>query len=318
MVRRIEIGFVAGALGFLLLAARAQGADYSVVQCGWGVGLDAAWVGNSSHFRSASDCAGASPGVRSLTVANGHHAGSGAYARWRWSAPAGATITALRGSWWRSLAAGFRQRISGFDAGGRRAVLRESAASGASSALSAAPGGDFGHAIESELECRQKSCDQSPLSSAGVGRLIFTLRDSAAPVLTAGGPLASGGWLRGDQTVSFQASDQGSGVAAVDTLIDDHAQDHEDAPCRVAMVDGVRHGASMRPCDATRSGGSTIATAELTDGIHALKLCALDFSGERGCAPRIDAHIDNSAPSAPEALAVLDGDGWHSSNGFSL
>jgi hypothetical protein len=322
MARRFQLGLaLAGVLcAWLLLAPRAHAGTYSVAQCGWGLGVDAAWTGNTSHFRSSTSCGSDTPGAKSLTVANGRRTGLGVLSRWRWTAPPGAAILGVRGWWWRSLDNGFQQRIAAIDNGGGRAVLRSSGSTdtGPNNFFESAPGGGA-RAMESELECRHSpSCEQSPVSWAAAGKLIFTLSDPAGPSLVLGGPLAAGGWLRGAQAFEYSASDNGSGVATVEALVDGDLQRRVAQPCRTVSVDGAVRGARMMPCEATGTGSETLSTGAFADGGHTVTLCGTDFSGGRTCLDPVAASFDNTAPSAPVALEVEGGGEWRASNGFSI
>ena len=319
MARRIEIAFAAVFLGWLLFVPRAHAAAYTVAQCGWGVGAEASWVGNSSHFRPVNECSASSPGARSNTVSNGSRTGLGAFARWRWTAPAGSTISSVRGYWRRSIGDGFKQRISRIDqTGARYAIIASDKTDTSADAFSVGVSGT-GRAIESILECRRSDkCAQSPIAWASTGRLIFTLRDIGGPQVTTDGPLASGGWLRGSQLVHFSARDDGAGLAARELVVDGDLRRHVPLQCRTVNVEGVTRGSAMQPCQPSHTASETLNTAAFSDGPHAISLCGIDFAGNRGCDAPVEARLDNTAPAAPRGLSIVGGDGWRSSNSFSL
>ena len=74
----------------------------------------------------------------------------------------------------------------------------------------------------------------------------------------------------------------------------------------------------MQPCRTGAEGRHTIDTARLSDGTHQITSCAFDFAGNRGCAAAAVLRSDNTAPSAPRALAVTGGDDWHRSSEFAV
>ena len=124
--RVIGLG-IALALTLLLLAAReAEAAKYSVAQCGWHIGADAAWADTTggAKFRPDSYCAtpaNADPfegaHLKSFTKNAGTVSGT-RYARWRWQAPPGTAISRVTGTWWQALHDGMEQRIGAGTSGG--------------------------------------------------------------------------------------------------------------------------------------------------------------------------------------------------------
>src|SRR4029077_8669544 len=116
------------AVALLLLAAgEARAGKYAVAQCGWFVGADADWADTTggAQFRSAAFCvppAGSDPfdGVhtKSLTKEGPPTVTGTRFARWRWTAPPGTSITQVRGTWWHALHDGMEQRIGGVGFGG--------------------------------------------------------------------------------------------------------------------------------------------------------------------------------------------------------
>ena len=138
--------------------------------------------------------------------------------------------------------------------------------------------------------------------------LRIRIDDTTPPTVSGlGGPLASGAWVRGSQTVSFDATD-GAGILVT--------------RLRVA---GVDRGASWRACDFRRpapcsnvaGGVHTFNTSELPDGEHELIVDAGDPGWNAGSATAT-MRSDNSPPSRPTGVTVDGGEGWRRSNSFDV
>lgn len=117
----------------------------------------------------------------------------------------------------------------------------------------------------------------------------------------------SGGWKRGGQTISTQASDA-SGIRE-----------------NRIYVDGDLAGRIAHACEPTKvvpcpNGGDafTLETSTIKrDGPHSIAIEAIDSAGNA----QRDVHtvsLDNSPPSQPEHLMVAGGDGWRSANAFDV
>lgn len=133
------------------------------------------------------------------------------------------------------------------------------------------------------------------------------VQDNANPAISAvSGSLWEAGWKRATQAVSFDASDS-TGIRHGTLLIDG----------QVVVQDA-------HACDATRpapcpQGGARLSynTTSLTDGPHQISVRATDAAGNSATAERTTL-IDNTAPGAPQQLAVNGGDGWHATNALSV
>ena len=125
--RILAMGIGLAVVVLLALAGEARAGSYRVAQCGWYVGADADWADTTggTKFRSDAYCQtpiGSDPfaGVHMKSLgreAAGTVSGN-RFARWRWNAPPGASITQVRGSWWHALHDGMEQRIGGINWGG--------------------------------------------------------------------------------------------------------------------------------------------------------------------------------------------------------
>jgi hypothetical protein len=327
--RVIGLG-IALALTLLLLAAReAEAAKYSVAQCGWHIGADAAWADTTggAKFRPDSYCAtpaNADPfegaHLKSFTKNAGTVSGT-RYARWRWQAPPGTAISRVTGTWWQALHDGMEQRIGvGTSGGGFSpfAIARATNVTPRSFVAGFSPGAP---ALEDRLLCAKgesRWCSLDATSWSSVRALTITLEDNTGPGAAIGGDLIAGGWRRGAQRVTFSGSDVGGGVRFGETLVDGARVALAEYPCAKVQISGEWRGTRMRPCELSASGSATVATTNFSDGPHALGHCATDFAGNVACVSPRSVLIDNNAPAHPRDLAVVGGDGWRRLNDFDL
>ncbi|HKG35391.1 MAG TPA: hypothetical protein VKA89_03015 [Solirubrobacterales bacterium] len=324
-------GFGLAVTALLLLAAEpAHGARYSVAQCGWRIAQDADWGDSTggAKFRPDSWCIapdGADPfdgvHVKSLTRDGAETVSGTRLARWRWSAPAGTGITAVRGTWWHALHDGFEHRLGTGDGDGGFDVFAAASATDTGPTAFTAGFASPRPAFETRLLCARpedRHCALERPSFSAVRALTLTLEDPARPQPSVGGPLLAGGWRRGAQQVDFAASDRGSGLRFAETIIDGARAALTEHPCAKAMVAGEWRATRMRPCETFRSGSHSVATTALSDGPHDLVHCAEDFAGGPACTQPSRFLVDNNAPAAPRSLSVAGGDGWRSVNDFDL
>ncbi len=313
-------------------ASPAQAASYyTVAQCGWRIGAEATWQSSAGndHLLREQTCLppadggpweGARIGVR--TRRSDASTLSGAGAGWRWTAPAGTAIVAVRGNSWRLLHGGFEQRL---------AVIKDSGAvehleSGRDSDETPRPfrgpaWGESWRAFEARLVCAApggRRCPQDQASYGRINALTLTLRDDALPQATTSGELVSGGWTRGVQSVDFAASDRGSGIRLSRTEVDGTIVRTTRHACSTRTIGAELVGAAMRPCPGKASGSHQLDTAVLSDGVHAIRQCEADFAGNTACGTASAARVDNTAPAAPSELTVAGGAGWHAENGFDV
>lgn len=137
--------------------------------------------------------------------------------------------------------------------------------------------------------------------------LRVRVEDTTAPSVTnLGGPLAAGAWVRGTQSVTYDATDA-AGIFLT--------------RLRVATVEREN---TLRPCDyryATPcqpvSNSYSFNTTALSDGEHQLAVEAIDPAGNLG-AGAVTLRTDNTPPARAAVLAVEGGDGWRGSNSFAV
>lgn len=144
-------------------------------------------------------------------------------------------------------------------------------------------------------------------ASARLFSARVVLQDDSAPTLGGlGGSLLTGGWKRGAQTVSFDATDN---VGIRETSVNlGRGRTAKLGDCDDNLVVPCPQGPNAYDFD-TRT---TLMDGELT-----LLLDAVDSAGNRRTAERTVA-VDNSAPPAPQAAAIDGGEGWRASNSFRV
>ncbi|HUC00537.1 MAG TPA: hypothetical protein VMS11_11980 [Solirubrobacterales bacterium] len=322
---------IALALALLLaLAGEARAGKYAVAQCGWYAGADADWADTTGgvKFRPETFCVpppGADP-FAGTHVSNFTREGQGTvsgnrFGRWRWLAPGGTVITALRGSWAHALRDGMQHRIGGVDwAGGFTPVLVAAAIEPALAEFAIGfPNGAL--AVEDRLLCARAEsswCSIDLGSWSGVRALTFTLEDRYPPAVGIGGDLVAGGWRRGGQTAVVWGSDYGAGLRFGETVIDGARVGLTEFPCSKALIGGEWRATLMRPCSTELAVSQPLATASFSDGRHLAHTCVADFSGSVACTADHPVLIDNNPPAHPRSPALSGGEGWRRSNDFDL
>lgn len=161
--------------------------------------------------------------------------------------------------------------------------------------------------------------------NALVNDLLFVMTDPTPPtVVVERSSLASGDWVRGDQTVTFTAQDTGSGLRETSVFIDGNPVSERTIPgCDLVQGDFAVQGdtllqaRSFRPCPTTpQSETVSIDATKFGDGVHTLKVCARDFAGASrmwngdqkaawSCTPDRTVKIDNTEPTAPESAEAV-------------
>jgi hypothetical protein len=314
----------------LAIAAEARAGMYTVAQCGWYVGADAAWgdTTGGAKFRPDAFCVPGPPAdpfdgshVKSFTR-DGEATVSGTrFARWRWTAPPGTGIRLVRGSWWHALHDGLEQRLgtdpgdgtfAGFGAAGETDLTpREFAVGFALPQL----------AFEDRLLCARaeaRSCDLGSPSWSSLRALTITIEDDAAPVAALGGALLGGGWHSGVQGIDFAANDLGGGSRFAETFVDGARIDLTEYPCAKALLGGEWRGTQMQPCPAGGSGAAAVDTTRFSDGQHLIHHCVTDFAGNLGCTGDAAIGTDNNPPAEPHSVSLAGGEAWRRVDDFDL
>jgi hypothetical protein len=320
----------------LLLAAivfgpveRAGAARYVVAQCGWKVGNDASWMETAAdRFTRSSWCgvpAGSDPwdGVHVTSGTRGSTAAVGGtrFAMWRWNAPPGTGIVTVNGSRWHALRDNFQHRIGSLAPGGSFDPFLEYSVTDTVRREFSRTFSPPASAFESRLLCAlpaDRFCSVTGTSVAGVRGLTMTINDPVEPRATITGEFRKPGWLRGVQKAGYTGFDGGSGLRSSETVIDGVVRAGDTHRCEIERIAGQWRGTKMQPCRTGAEGSHSIDTASLSDGLHRIKNCAVDFAGNRSCSAELELRSDNNPPSAPRSLEVTGGDDWRKGNSFAL
>ena len=129
------------------------------------------------------------------------------------------------------------------------------------------------------------------------------LVDSTPPSVSGvGGPLVAGGTLTGQQSVSFNAGDQQSGVYGGSLVVDGRTVGSEvfsssGSGCQSLglTADGQRSFEHAQPCATSISAALTLNTSQFAAGQHSLEVIAEDAAGNQAIA--YDGTITTSGPS---------------------
>jgi hypothetical protein len=328
--RTVALGLLLALSVLLLAASKAEAGKYAVAQCGWYAGSDASWADTTGGVKFRSDAYCVPPGgdpfdgvhVKSLTR-DGQGTVSGTrFARWRWMAPGGTGITAVRGTWWHALHDGMEQRLGSVDiAGGFTSFLAAATTDSALREFSKgfpAPVQGF----EDRLLCARdesKWCSLDQGSWSALRTLTITVDDPTPPgARIVDGSLTTPGWHRGVQSVRVGGYDAGSGVRFGETKLDGARVGLTEYPCAMVSVGGEWRGTRMQPCQVGVEATHTVATTGFSDGPHEIVHCTADFAGNYGCGPGWRVLIDNNPPAHPKAVTLSGGDGWRRVNDFDL
>jgi 5-hydroxyisourate hydrolase-like protein (transthyretin family) len=135
-----------------------------------------------------------------------------------------------------------------------------------------------------------------------------TVADVSPPTvrIVADNPFTRGQWVRGAQSVTYQASDN-VGVKVARAVMGAQPRGEHPRECDYARRIPCTNGAGAVPVDTTR----------LSDGSQSLTIHALDGAGNLGTSVPITVRTDNTAPGAVP-VQVLGGEGWRNQNNFDL
>ena len=294
----------------LVLADGARAGNYNVAQCGWGIGVELdpslpRTEGDAAYLRPGF-CTGPSaeyPGLAfDLGLANN---GSQGVARGRWAAPAGTSFVAASFTWAGHLAVAVLQIAGIADDKGFESIALEVGSS--APRLVAASFSTPVPTFEVRLQCLllgPTGCVRSVPSSMWMNGLTLTVDDLVPPQARLGGALVASGWHRGTVGLEVAAEDPaGAGLYREQATVDGATVLAAPVACAVAMIGGEVRATRLRPCPATAAGASEVDTTALTDGVHTVQGCAVDFGGGQGCAPVAQIYVDNSPPEVEFAAA---------------
>jgi len=163
--------------------------------------------------------------------------------------------------------------------------------------------------VRIESRCGASACSRNGVSTMRLRNVVVNVRDDTPPVLSGGrGDLwTSSAWLSGIRSVGFDASD-GAGIREAVIRVDD----------REMLLRAFRCDYTYRaPCPSA-SLETPVNTAGLGgDGRHTVTLQAVDAGGNPATVTRTFL-VDNTAPDAPQGVAVEGGEDWRSSNEFDV
>ncbi len=112
----------------------------------------------------------------------------------------------------------------------------------------------------------------APQGLLQLGATTMTVHDTGTPTVAAtGGSLATGGTVKGAQTLLYHATDTGSGVQRVTVSLGATVVATDVSSCEAA---------SLTPCPATVDGTLSANTAAVPDGTYPVILTAYDVSGD--------------------------------------
>jgi hypothetical protein len=329
--RVLAMGVGLAVVLLLTLAGEARAGSYQVAQCGWYVGADADWADTTGGTKFRSDAYCQTP-IGSDSFAGVHMKSFGRdsagtvsgnrFARWRWTAPPGASISQIRGSWWHVLHDGMEQRIGGINWGGGFEPFIAANGTDVTPREFSRGFSPPAAAIEDRLLCARgedRWCSLSPGSWSAIRGLTITVQDDRTPSAWLGGDLLAGGWRKGTQGLSFSGgNEEGGGIKFGETFVDGARVDFTEYPCQQAYVDGEWRATRMQPCLTGVSGGTALDTRWFSDGNHVLRHCVTDYAGNVGCGDQHTVGIDNNPPAHPRALTLAGGEGWRRVDDFDI
>jgi hypothetical protein len=171
-----------------------------------------------------------------------------------------------------------------------------------------------------ELNCvRQAGCDRTNFNAIDANTLVLTLNDvfpSRINLTNTESGILSGTWVRGVQPVTWNVSDEGSGMRFDRLRVDGGQRELIDwrGACNLDANGAVGEFARyFIPCPVGGPWGRVhqLNTATLTDGAHTVQACSQDYgqavgisgSGGESCDQR-QVRTDNNAPAAPGGLTI--------------
>lgn len=172
-----------------------------------------------------------------------------------------------------------------------------------------------------EMHCfRGGGCDRAGENYVDANSFQLILNDvfpSRINLTNTGSGILSGAWVRGVQNVTWNVSDEGSGMRFDRLRIDGAQRELIDwrGACNLDANGAVGEFArSFVPCPTGGPWGRVhpLNTATLTDGGHTVQVCSQDYGQAAGLAgsagescDQRTIRTDNSAPAAPGGLAIL-------------
>jgi hypothetical protein len=162
---------------------------------------------------------------------------------------------------------------------------------------------------------KRKSCSARGANYVQTHEAEVGIVDLSPPVAAIIGdtPLARGEWVRGDQPLSYDASDN-VGVRSADAIASGKSGGSEQRPCVFGVPE--RTFAEPVPCP-NGPGRINVKTMAMADGTQALAVRAQDTAGNIGDSPAVTARIDNTPPGRVD-VGVEGGEAWRNRNDFAV
>ena len=152
--------------------------------------------------------------------------------------------------------------------------------------------------------CHPKASDGGPAGEFAMRAAVITIRDDVAPTVQASGALLDSGWRLGNETITYNGSDN-AGIRSAQLLLDGQARAGKDFSCDYTYP---------TPCSNVSGQSLSLGSAPLTDGTHQLQLVLTDAAGNTATFTKtisIDAHgpVAVLKRAAGKAITVSVGDG---------
>lgn len=248
----------------------------------------------------------------------------------RWDAPDGTSVIATRFTARLKDANGIEAGIRGFDGTNITDLDGGVAHDGDQRQSSWSDASKPQKVVSARVVCEAvpKCANQpaSPKAFMEVTDVEFTVRDSVAPQVTASGGLWEWGGdtahHRSSASIRVDASDHGSGVAAVWTEVNGLRVDFTAPSC---PGDKGSYSSRFTPCPLTYAQTRTFntAVAPFQEGANLVRVCVRDYAASESTASKTCSAIrtvmvDNQPSIPPLDLRSDEGTGWQPENGFTL
>src|SRR4051794_26770994 len=152
--------------------------------------------------------------------------------------------------------------------------------------------------------CRQVGPDSGPAGQFAMRAAVVTVRDDVAPTVQASGSLLDPGWRLGNETITFNGTDN-TGIRSAQLLLDGQLRASKDFSCDYTYA---------TPCASVSKQSLSLRSAPITDGTHQVQLVVTDAAGNTGTFGKT-VSIDTHGPVAVlkrasgKAITVSVGDG---------
>jgi len=298
-ITRIALAtLVACAAAAALGAASAPAANYTAKFCVQGSGPEKdkgpfERSGNETVYGISNNCGNAN-GLR-VSHNAGQAATGGAFGRWLAERPDGITVSRIdykaKGA---DQSGGYVAQVIGAGPGGALEIVNGGQQLAGDFAGYSVSGDTKRFGVQLICNPNTSACSATPPSNPEVALkdVTYTLDDPTAPVVTVtDGSLFEASVQSGAQTIGFNATDGGSGVARVVAVV--NGVDAGQAAAKCASSSGSALG--FTPCPAAFSGavGVNTAAAPWRDGRNKVKTCVEDFAGTRTCTKQRQVRVLN-------------------------